>query len=387
MTEAPRATRVAIIGTRGIPAKYGGFETFAQELSTRLVQEGFDVIVTSEEAQGPASYQGVKLVHRRRPAPKNYLLAKVVEVFSDIGFMWRLAPEVDVLYVCGTGAGAFFWVPRLRSRRAKIWVNFGGLEWTRTKYCKAEQVMLHLSTKAATAAADRVILDAQALGRFVGPRVKRKSIHIAYGVDAAPAIAWTPEPLPASLKGLRPGQYWIAIARLEPDNNIHTIVEGYVRSGSKLPLVVLGNPTSEAYMQQLRDAAAGNPNVIFPGAIYDKTAVPMLRRNALGYLHGHSAGGTNPSLVEAMGFESLIVAHDNVFNREVTDGRAFFFRSAADVAEAIRQVERDPEGLQVWRKDVRERAHTHYTWRKITSQYVDALGGPSPKSSPPRDRP
>ncbi len=197
---------------------------------------------------------------------------------------------------------------------------------------------------------------------------------IAYGANQIPNIEWDEKYLPSALKDgvtVNPS-YWLVVARLEPENNIHTIVDGYIKSDTKKPLVIVGNFLSAEYektLNELVNRAGDDKNIIFTGGIYNQTSLNMLRQNCFGYLHGHSVGGTNPSLIEAMAMETVILAHQNQFNDEVCDNTALYFNDSEELMNKINNVDKDPEKYKQLKLKALERVKKEYSWEKIVSEY------------------
>ena len=214
-----------------------------------------------------------------------------------------------------------------------------------------------------------------------------ESTFIAYGADVIPQVEWDNEKLPEILKhgiSINPA-YWLLVARLEPENNIHTIIEGYMKSDAKKPLIIVGNFGTLEYKHRIKEMLkqrSKDKKIVFTGGIYNQESLNMLRQNCFAYLHGHSVGGTNPSLVEAMSMKNLLIAHDNQFNREVCEDTALYFQDSEDLKNKINIIESEPENYQELKSKTFNRVHNEYSWDKITSQYnqlfkADIKGGKS----------
>lgn len=359
--------RIAILGTRGIPARYGGFETFAQELSVRLAQRGVDVTVFCEDDGGsprPASFGPVHLEY----VPRRQLGGLSTIVF-DLQSLWRARRGFDVVYMLGYGASVFCWIPRVWG--TEVWINMDGVEWARSKWSAPARAYLRLMERIAMFTPSRVIADAEGIRAHLVQRHRRipACSMIPYG---ARLVTAPPAPGPLAEWGLSPDGYYIVVCRLEPENHVLEIIEGYARSESPHPLVVLGDHRSgTAYVQRLLEVR--DPRVRLVGTVYDDAKLLALRYHARGYFHGHSVGGTNPSLLEAMGAGNAIIAHDNVFNREVAGAAAVYFAGTADLPAVVQDLERDPAARARMRDVALERVRTRYDWELIADAYAALL--------------
>lgn len=373
--------KFSIIGSRGIPAKYGGYEVFAEQIATRLAQKGFSVTVCCEfQEEKVDTYQGVHLENFPFPPPQNYTLRKFYETLSDIYFMIKMARSSDLMYVCGTTAGGVMFIPKLLNRKMKLFVNIGGLEWKRDKWSKLERLFLKINTQLATVFADSIIIDSKSMRKYVGKNWRDKTVFVPYGAEIPQEIAWDKNKLDyltkrcKNINSINKNEYWLEIARLEPDNNIHIVLEGYLKSGSNMRLVVIGDYTSEKYKKVLENIIANDNEgrVLMLGGIYgDGKLLEMLRQNCYAYIHAHSFGGTNPSLLEAMASKIIILANDNEFNREVCADSACYFKTADELAQKIDILEKDNINFKKLKNQVYGRAKTKYSWEKIVNEYED----------------
>lgn len=369
---------VSIIGSRGIPAKYGGFETFAEKLSTKLAEREHSVTVSCEyESKRVEEYRGVKLCYFPFPPPKSYFLRKFYEISSDIYFIYYLGKMSDFIYVLGAGAGLFLFIPKIFRKKSKVMVNIDGVEWKRDKFSAMEKLMLKINVKFATLFADIIILDSNGMKKYVSESFREKAVYIPYGVEEPKEIRWDKKKANKLLKAiginseLIPNNYWLVVARLEPENNIHTILKGFLDSEIKKPLLVVGDFTSKKYRAKINEILKNDKEkkVIMAGGIYDRELLFMLRQNCFGYIHGHSVGGTNPSLLEAMVMKNLIIAHDNEFNREVGGDAILYFRDANDLTKLIKTIENNPEKYIHLKKAVYNRVKSNYSWDDVVERY------------------
>ena len=368
---ASPSSSIAILGTRGIPAKYGGFETFADEVSTRLAAHGLSVAVFCEDdgsgASQPATYRGVDLVYV--PVPR---LGPLSTIVHDFRCLWRARSAYDVVYMLGYGAALFCWLPRLFG--TEVWINMDGIEWRRTKYGRLGRLWLRLMEAAAVRTPTRIVADADAVEASLRRRHRRlpPCAVIPYG---APARADEPDAASVRALGLQPGRYHLVVCRFEPENHVREIIEGYTASRSRRPLVVLGTARSDTpYVRALRQLAAADERVLLLPPIYDAARLTALRYHACTYLHGHSVGGTNPSLVEALGCGNAVIAHDNAFNREVAGPAALYFSTAADVPSLVERLEADEPLRAQLGREARQQQQQRYTWDAVVAAYLRLLG-------------
>lgn len=364
-TGRPAKLRIALLGARGIPASYGGFETFAEQLSVRLVERGHEVTVYAETSESPQEdmfYQGVRVRHKRRP---RWGAASVLAY--DCACLWDARRGYDLVYMLGYGAAWACWWPRVFG--VPVWINVDGLEWARSKWGRAARIYLRCMEWVASKVATRLIADAEAIGRRfreVYPKGAPSSF-IAYGAELVQTGDVDPSVL--SVWGLQPYRYMLVVARPEPENHILEIVQGYGMHGGDWPLVVVGDVSgSSAYQQLLRQHAS--ERVRFVGGIYDAGQLASLRVHTACYLHGHSVGGTNPSLLEALACGNWVIAHDNPFNREVARDAADYFETPEQLARSLDQVFVQSDSLRQQRSQhARRIVSEHYTWDAIADAY------------------
>lgn len=355
--------KIAILGTRGIPARYGGFETFAEQLSTRLVERGHDVTVFCEESDQKLEYfAGVRLEYV--PTPK---VSKLTTVLFGARCLWRARKDFDIVYMLGYGASPFCLIPRLWGKQ--VWVNMDGLEWARAKWSKMAKAYFRLTEAIATVTANGLVADAEGIRRYLSnayPNLNHCEV-IPYG---APVLKSSPSRELLKPFDVEPNEYYLVVCRIEPENHVMEIVEGYLTSNSTKPLLVIGNHEGEGtYVSRLR--AMSDPRLRFVGPVYDQEALQALRFYCHSYFHGHSVGGTNPSLLEAMGCSNAVIAHDNIFNREVLRHSGRFFKTSYELAGLIDSLEHD-EQHRLWMKSEAARIIAQfYTWEGITQSYCE----------------
>jgi len=355
--------RLAMIGTRGVPARYGGFETAVEEIGWRLADAGHEVIVYCRNPdQELTSYRGMTLVNL--PA----LRRRSLETLSHSGLsaghaIVRSRPDVAFVF---NAANAPF-LPLLRAARIPVAVHVDGLEWKRAKWEGAGAAYYRRAERWSVRWADAVIADAHGIADHVRQEYGRESVYIPYGAPIVhPGSGRLPE------LGLEPHGFHLVVARFEPENHVLEIVHGYVASDASLPLIVVGSaPYADEYTRRIHAAARSDPRVRFLGAVWDQDQLDELYGNCLSYLHGHSVGGTNPSLLRAMGAGAPVIAHDNVFNREVTGGHAVFFRGVEEIVAAVLADETDPRRSMDRGEAARSRATTSFCWDEVAARYGD----------------
>jgi glycosyltransferase involved in cell wall biosynthesis len=271
----------------------------------------------------------------------------------------------------GYGAAWACWWPRVWG--TPVWINVDGLEWVRSKWGFVARQYLKFMESVAARAATRLIADAEAIAQRFRQQYPRgaQCTTIAYGADVVDATLVSKKHLPDW--GLEPGRYFLVVARPEPENHILEMIEGYLQHDTQWPLVVVGDITgATAYQRRL--LALRSERVMLIGAIYDHQKLTALRAHTALYLHGHSVGGTNPSLLEAMACGNLVLAHDNVFNREVAGDSASYFKTANDLAPAICSLFRlSQDCLSIRRQQLQNRVRTQYSWDSIVDKYVHML--------------
>jgi len=353
---------IAMVGTRGVPAAYGGFETAIEEVGRRLAERGHDVVVyTRGSAHREKTYLGMRIVHL--PA----VPVKQIETLSHTGLstlhlMARRRP--DATFVFNAANSPF--LPLLRLRRAPVALHMDGLEWRRSKWGPRGKSYYRWAEQFGVRTADALIADAPGIADYYRHQFDVPTEMIRYGAPILESVAdGRIEEL-----GLTPAGYHLVVARFEPENHVLEIVEGYRRSAATLPLVVVGSaPYSSEYTQRIQQAAAGDERIRLVGGVYDQDLLDALYFHAFTYDHGHSVGGTNPSLLRALGASTAVIAFDVAFNREVLDDEGWFFSTPDDVAAAFEQSEADPGRTRELGARGQERARTAFRWEDVADAY------------------
>jgi len=353
---------IAMIGTRGVPARYGGFETAVEEVGRRLADRGHRVVVYCRTVPGvperPASHLGMELVHL--PAARRRSLETLSH--SALSVAHLLAHRTDTAFVFNSANSPL--LPVLRAFRIPFATHVDGLEWKRAKWGGSGRRYYRMAESLAVRWSDALIADAQGIADYYQREFGAPTTLLTYG---APLVRPGSDRL-AEL-GLAPGGYHLVVARFEPENHVDVIVDGYRRSDARKPLVVVGSaPYSDEYTARVH--ALADERVRFLGAVWDQEQLDQLYANSFTYLHGHSVGGTNPSLLRAIGAGASVLAYDVDFNREVVLESGRFFGSAADVAALVDGAEADPDGVRAAGLRARELA-TRYDWDSVATGYED----------------
>jgi glycosyltransferase involved in cell wall biosynthesis len=358
--------KVAILGTRGIPAQYGGFETFAEQLATRLVMMGIDVTVfcPADSPRPETIYRGVTLRYVRSRRLKQFS-----EVVWDVVCFWAARRGFDVVYMLGVGAGFAAWIPRIFG--TVVWINSDGIEWKRSKWSFPQRAYLALAEGLSVLFASRIIADSAAIATYLRARYRglRRISTVAYGADLP-----TEQPDKTLIEewDLQPGEYYLIVCRLEPENHVLEIIEGFMRANSSLPIVILGGITNpNNYVRRLLSYQSNQ--VRFVGTVYEPEKLAALRIYARAYMHGHSVGGTNPSLLEAMACANLVIAHDNPFNREVLGDSGLYFITPDELALIVNAVEGNLVDAELRRQGAEDIIASRYLWDQIADAYFDLL--------------
>ena len=376
LLQSPPTRRLRILGTRGVPAAHGGFETFAEQLALYLVGHGWQVTVyCQEEGAGPVVEDTWHGVHRVRMPVAGAGAA------GTVLFDWRSTLHASrspgLVLTLGYNTALFCALYRIKGLRNVI--NMDGIEWRRQKWGTVAKMWFWLNDWAGCVLGNHLVADHPEIQRHLNTRVRAGKIStIPYGADAVLAADAS---LLAS-HGLEPGGYAVLIARAEPENSILEVVRAWSRQPRGMRLVVLGKYESgHAYQQAVM--AAASPEVLFVGAIYDKAVVQALRFYARFYVHGHQVGGTNPSLVESLGAGNAILAHDNPYNRWVAGAAAVYFSNEDDCADKICALQADVGLTARLQAASRLRHQEQFTCERVLgdyeallAQWLDAPAGP-----------
>ena len=353
--------RIGILGTRGIPNNYGGFEKVAEKLSAGLVAKGHAVFVynTSNHPFQGKNWQGVNIIHCYDPST---WMGTAGQFIYDLNCIINArSQKFDILLVLGyTSSSVWGW---LYPRNTKVVTNMDGLEWQRAKYAKPVQAFLRFAERLAIKYSDEHIADAIAIKEYLDNKYNINATYIAYGADMR-------DDIPESANQTNDQQqaaHFLLMARMEPENNIETVLDGFIKSNSQNKFKVVGN-TSNKYGRYLKAKYKQQEKIEFLGPIFQKESINELTNQTVVYFHGHSVGGTNPSLLEAMASGVYIAAHDNIFNKSILEDRADYFSTPSEVQAIVDGAERRER--RQWAIDQNRAAiNNRFNWKCITNQY------------------
>ena len=362
--------RIAIIGSRGYPYVYSGYETFVSEVAPRLVKQGVDVHVYCHKPlfpTRPKEVNGIKLHYI--PTVQSKSLSQWSNTF--LATAHALSRKYDVLLYVNSANGIFGLLTKLF--RKKTAINVDGLEWKRPKWKGLGAKVFYFSSKMATRWMDRIITDADAMREVYLEEFKTDSVVIAYGAN----IRHSKNPDLIGQWNLVPNEYYLIVGRLIPDNNALLILEEFVRSQTTKKLVIVGDvPYRDAYAENIKKIT--DNRIIFTGYVTGQEQLAELYHNCFAYFHGHEYGGTNPTLLKALAYGCGILALDTKFSREVLQDETYgilFTKEKNNLAKMIDTLDQDSGRLEVLRQKTRQRIAEHYTWEKIAGQYLSLFRG------------
>jgi glycosyltransferase involved in cell wall biosynthesis len=349
--------RIAILGIRGVPANYGGFETFAEQFGKRLVERGHEVTVYGRSrsvARGIRTYLGMRVV--RLPAPRSKYLETVVH--SLYAACHALTRRYDIIYVCNSANVPAVILLLLFGRRVVL--NVDGLEWKRAKWSPVGKAYYRLCAWTAAHLPVHIVTDARVIQRYYREAYGRDSEYFPYGTELEPVA----DHGMLERLGLETGRYVLYVSRLEPENNAHVAIEAFSGVKTKLPLAIVGDaPYASDYKAAL--LATSDPRVRFLGAVYG-AGYRVLRSHAAAYVQATEVGGTHPALVEAMGYGNAIIANDVPEHRETLGDAGLYYSGSAELAAALQRVLDDSSLAAALREQAHERARKLYAWDAVT---------------------
>jgi glycosyltransferase involved in cell wall biosynthesis len=352
--------KLAILGTRGIPANYGGFETFAEELATRLAARGHDVTVygRSNNIRYPEKiYKGVRLVVLPTLGTKH--LDTVTHTFFSV--LHAVPQRFDCILLCNAANAIFALVPRLTA--TPLALNLDGIERLRKKWGAVARAYYRISERLATIIPNLIVSDAEVIRSYYLKEYGAPSTMIAYGAeyDRIESTAVLDQ------LGVRPREYFLYVSRLEPENNAHIVIEAFEKVETEKQLLIVGGaPYAHKYIERLK--ATRDPRIQFPGAIYG-TGYRELQSHAYAYIQATEVGGTHPALIEAMGVGNCVIANDTPENREVLADAGIFFRDAEELSRQIQLTLADQSLVTRFRACAQNRAKARYSWDAVTDAY------------------
>jgi glycosyltransferase involved in cell wall biosynthesis len=359
-----RKLRIAVLGSRGIPHTYSGYEAFIGEVGPRLVARGHDVLVYCRSSlfrEKPKTYKGVLLIYL--PSIETKTMGTVTHTLVS---MWdAVFRRMDVIFVVNLVNAFHCILPRLMGKNVAI--NVDGLDWKRGKWGRFGKAYFYWNAKCVGRICPKgVITDAQEMRRIYLEEFRTPNVSIAYGAN----IEQTRNPGVVRHYGLEPSQYYLIASRLVPENNADLIVGAFEKVKTSRILAIAGNANYRSdFVNRLKKTR--DPRVKFLGHVGDVEHVKELHCNAYAYLHGHSLGGTNPALLKALGYGNCVLALATAFNREVLQDYGILFENDTDLVRKLHDVEEHPEVAAAYRLRAPQRIREAYTWDRITDQYEE----------------
>jgi glycosyltransferase involved in cell wall biosynthesis len=355
---------IAILGTRGVPASYGGFETFAEQLSTRLVARGHEVTVYCRShyvSPRQLEYHGVRL--KVLPTIRHKYFDTVVHTFlSSLHSMTR---RYDAALICNAANAPF--APFLRAVGTPVAINVDGLEHKRKKWGLMGRSYYRMAERLATIFPNEVVTDARVIQDYYLTRYNTPSTMIAYGAeierrhDRAAVRQW----------GVEPNRYVLYVSRLEPENNARLVIEAFKRVRTSNHLLIVGDaPYAHDYIRELKESAAADPRIIFTGFVFGDS-YRTLQQNAYCYVHATEVGGTHPALVEAMGYGNCVLTLAAPENIEVVGEAGIPYKDVDGLATELRRVLRDASLVAAYRQRAQDRVRDYYDWERVVDRYED----------------
>src|SRR5436309_3005002 len=364
--------RIAILGTRGVPASYGGFETFAEHLSTRLVARGHDVTVYCRAhyvSPRQIEYHGVRL--KVLPTIRHKYFDTVVHTF--LSALYALPERFDAALICNAANATF--APLLRMVGTPVAVNVDGLEHKRKKWNWLGRSYYKLAERLSIILPNETVTDARVIQEYYMARYNAPSTMIAYGAE----VERRPEPAVRQWR-VEPNRYVLYVSRLEPENNAHLVIEAFKKVRTAHRLLIVGDaPYAHEYINELRARARGDKRIIFTGFVFGND-YRMLQQNAYCYVHATEVGGTHPALLEAMGYGNCVLTLAAPENVEVVGEAGIPYADEADLATQLQRVLRDGSLVSSYRLRAQERIRKYYDWEHVVDCYEELFAKMSGRS-------
>ena len=361
---------IALIGTRGYPYVYSGYETFAKELCERLVKSEIEVTIYCHKnlfKYRPKEINGIHLVYL--PAIETKILSQLSH--SLFAFLHACLQPYDVILAVNSANGPFGFLTKLF--RKKTMINVDGLEWMRPKWQGLGSKYFYWSSKQATRFFDLIINDSLEMKRVYKREFQTTSKVIAYGAE----LRYSKNPKLIEKWGLEPNNYYLIVGRLIPDNNSDIILEGFLKSLSDKKLVIVGDvPFQDAFAKKIKAISQTSNRIIMTGYVNESEILAELYHHCYAYLHGHEFGGTNPTMLKAMAYGCAILALKTPFNDEMLANGAFgdfFYKSVNSVSEKIKNFDLNPKRVIDLKSHSRSGISKKYTWDYVCNQYIDAI--------------
>ncbi|HEY3104568.1 MAG TPA: glycosyltransferase [Pyrinomonadaceae bacterium] len=355
--------RIAILGTRGIPANYGGFETFAEHLSTRLAARGHEVTVYCRAhytSPRQLEFQGVRL--EVLPTIRHKYFDTVVHAF--LSALRAVPKRYDAALICNAANAPF--APILRFTGTPVAINVDGLEHKRKKWNWIARGYYRLAERLATILPNETVTDARVIQDYYETRYGAESTMIAYGAD----VERRPDPMVRRWR-VEPNRYVLYVSRLEPENNAHLVIEAFKRVRTAHKLLIVGDaPYAHEYIKNLKARARGDKRIVFTGFVFGRD-YRALQQNAYCYVHATEVGGTHPALLEAMGFGNCVLTLAAPENIEAVGDAGIPYADETDLAEKLQRVLRDGSLVHAYRNRAQARVQEKYDWEYVVDRYED----------------
>ena len=357
--------KIAITGTRGIPNRYGGFEQFAQKLSVGLAAKGHDVWVynTKSHQYKEPEYRGVRIVSQ--PSPERLMGSSANYLYDFTCLRDAIRRRADIILECGFASAAPSY-PYLNLKKTRLVTQMDGMEWKRAKWGKHTRRIIRKSIVKTIRYSDALVCDHPEILKFYAMNYGLQPIYIPYGAE----IMGAGDKAVLEAFNLVAGNYYLVIARLEPENNIRNILLGYLAAGLDDPLIVVGDYKGK-YGRQIQREFRDSQQIIFAGGIYHEESLDNLRHFSKALIQGHSVGGTNPSLLEAMAAGARIIAHDNPFNRYILEEDSLYFNSSDELTILLQDMENNLPSAPEMIRNNQDKIRKHYQWVDIIKRYED----------------
>ena len=354
--------KIGIIGTRGIPNHYGGFEQFAEHLATFLVEKKCEVFVynSSNHPFKEKIFKGVNIVHCNDPEDKMGTIGQFIYDLNCI--LDTRKRDLDIILQLGYTSSSIWSL--LFPKKTLIITNMDGLEWKRSKYTFFVRKFLMYAERLGVKYSDFLVSDSEGIKKYIDKKYNKNSKFIAYGSKEASDI----DESILEKFNVEKLKYNMLIARIEPENNVETILDGVVLSKFNIPFLVIGDYNNNSFGKKVKQKFESCSKIIFLGSIYNNKELNSLRFFCNLYFHGHSVGGTNPSLLEAMGSSNLIIAHNNIFNKAVLKEDAYYFYNSEDVSFYLNEKNKKNENLKI--KNNIRKIKNEYDINKINGSYL-----------------
>jgi len=369
--------RIAILGTRGIPASYGGFETFAEHLSTRLVARGHEVTVFCRAhyvSPRQLEYHGVRL--KVLPTIRHKYFDTVVHTF--LSAIHAVSGRYDAALICNCANAPFS--PILRLTGTPVAINVDGLEHKRKKWGWLGRRYYRCAEYLSTLLPNEMVTDAQVIQDYYFARHNTASTMIAYGSE----VERRPDRAAVRKWRVEPNRYVLYVSRLEPENNAHLVIEAFKKVRTAYRLLIVGDaPYAEQYINSLKARARGDKRIIFTGFVFGQD-YRALQQNAYCYVHATEVGGTHPALLEAMGYGNCVLTLATPENLEVVGEAGVPYLDEFDLAEKLQRVLRDGSLVQAFRNRAQQRVRNHYDWDTVVDQYEQLFYRMSGQTIPDR---